>query len=581
LGGLALLATLASSAAEGSHSIRVEPLPPPAVGDGLTPFLAGSASGLHLIWLEKTAEGHALRYARWDGTRFTPPSTVHASGKFFANWADFSSVLPFGEGRLAAHWLEKAAAGTYEYDVFISISDDGGKTWSPGMKPHRDGTLNEHGFVSLSPEGKGFRAVWLDGRNFKKDASDNEMALLSTSFDGAAFGGEEVLDSRVCECCQTAMAPVDGGFFVAYRDRSPQEIRDVGTVRYDKGAWSEPRLLNDDGWHLTGCPVNGPQAASDGNRLALAWFTASKDDPRVQVVFSEDGGKTFGAPIRVDSGRALGRVDIELLGDSAVVTWLGKAARGGEVLARRVSSSGDASEIVTVARTGSDRASGFPRIASFQRSIYAAWTEAESRQGPSRIQLARLVLEEPSARAQSEGALTDVASPGARAAGVGPRDTDSMKALLFLLLAIQPSDLPRAKDFEAKDLAGTVVRLSALKGKVVLLNFWGVWCKSCRQEIPHLSALDREWRDKGLVVLGADYGDAPEDIAPFAKELEMSYPILVDDGLAEEYEVLVYPTSVVVDRKGFIRMRVEGYDKDRLEEMKALVEDLLREGIES
>ncbi len=324
---------------------------------------------------------------------------MRASDKFFANWADFPSIQPFGpsgEERLAAHWLEKSAAGTYEYDVLISISNDGGKTWSPGVKPHRDGTLSEHGFVSLVPDGKGFRAVWLDGRNFKKGDPhdhDNEMALMTAAFDGAAFGSETELDARVCECCQTAMAPVDGGFFIAYRDRSPEEIRDIGTVRFADGRWSEPRTLAQDGWHLTGCPVNGPQAASDGKVLSLAWFTASRNDPRVQVIFSRDGGVTFGTPIRVDSGQALGRVDVELLGDGAVITWLARATRGAEVLARKVSASGELGEIVTVASTGADRASGFPRIATYQGKVYVAWTESLSRQGPSRIRLARLDLE--------------------------------------------------------------------------------------------------------------------------------------------------------------------------------------------
>ncbi len=152
-----------------------------------------------------------------------------------------------------------------------------------------------------------------------------------------------------------------------------------------------------------------------------------------------------------------------------------------------------------------------------------------------------------------------------------------MKALLLLFLALPPSEKEPAKDFEVESLEGSVVRLSDLEGKVVLLNFWGIWCKSCRQEIPHLNALDRDWRARGLVVLGADYGDAPEDLAPFAKELEMSYPILVDDSLADLYEVLVYPTSVVIDRKGIIRMRVEGYREEVFEEMKALVERLLEE----
>ena len=152
-----------------------------------------------------------------------------------------------------------------------------------------------------------------------------------------------------------------------------------------------------------------------------------------------------------------------------------------------------------------------------------------------------------------------------------------MRALLLLLLSLEPPGYEEAKDFEARDLAGSAVRLSELKGKVVVLNFWGIWCKSCRQEIPHLSALDREWREKGLVVLGADYGDAPEDLRPFVKELEMSYPVLIDDGLAEEYEVLVYPTSVIIDRRGRTRARVEGYREESFGETRALVKRLLEE----
>jgi hypothetical protein len=219
------------------------------------------------------------------------------------------------------------------------------------------------------------------------------MALFSARFDGTSFVEESPLDSRVCDCCQTAMAAIEGGFFVAYRDRSNEEIRDISTVRFASGRWSEPRALASDGWHLTGCPVNGPQVAADGNRVAVAWFTASKDEPRVQVVFSADGGETFGAPIRVDPGQALGRVDVELVGADAVVTWLGRGTRGGEILARRISPKGDGSEAVVIARTGADRASGFPRVASYGGAIYVAWTENSTRQGPSRIQLARLILE--------------------------------------------------------------------------------------------------------------------------------------------------------------------------------------------
>jgi thiol-disulfide isomerase/thioredoxin len=152
-----------------------------------------------------------------------------------------------------------------------------------------------------------------------------------------------------------------------------------------------------------------------------------------------------------------------------------------------------------------------------------------------------------------------------------------MIPILLLLLGLSPEPYEAAKDFEAKDLAGNSVRLSDFQGKVVLLNFWGIWCKSCRQEIPHLSALAREWGEKGLVVLGADYGDAAEDLPAFVEELEMSYPVLVDEGLADDYEVLVYPTTVVIDRNGCIRRRVEGYRVEAFAEMKDLVASLLEE----
>lgn len=377
-----------------ADEIRVEKIPSPAPEESLTPFLAAAEDMLYLSWLQKTPGGHELVVSSTDGKTFARPSTIHASDRFFANWADFGSVLPFGKGKLAAHWLEKAASGTYEYDVVVSVSADGGKTWSLGEKPHRDGTLSEHGFVSLVKDGaSGFALVWLDGRKFQKGSDDNEMSLLFTTHDGERFGDEVVLDGRVCECCQTAMVRTTDGYVVWYRDRSPADIRDIAYVRSAGGKWSEPRRLHADDWELHGCPVNGPQAASDGDHLAVAWLTGSKDDPRVQLLFSDDGGASFGEPFRVDDGGALGRVDVALVGGDAIVTWLAKAERAGEVRVRRLSPSGAVSEVVTIARTGAGRASGFPRLAALGPTVYVAWTESESRQGPSRVKLARLVLE--------------------------------------------------------------------------------------------------------------------------------------------------------------------------------------------
>ncbi len=78
-------------------------------------------------------------------------------------------------------------------------------------------------------------------------------------------------------------------------------------------------------------------------------------------------------------------------------------------------------------------------------------------------------------------------------------------------------------------------------------------------------------------MLGADYGDDPKDLPAFIEEIGMSYPALIDDGLADEYEVLVYPTSVVIDRNGRVRYRVEGFTDESFRALAGVVEQLLAE----
>ncbi|HXV61747.1 MAG TPA: hypothetical protein VEK15_13705, partial [Vicinamibacteria bacterium] len=205
---------------------------------------------------------------------------------------------------------------------------------------------------------------------------------------------EQLLDDRVCECCQTAMAVTDEGWFVAYRDRSAEEIRDIAYVRRVDSRWTEPKALNPDGWKIDGCPVNGPQVTASGRRLAIAWFSAAEDEPRVQVVFSSDFGESFSAPVRLAASSPLGRVDIELVDDGAVVFWVEHVEGGtGEVRFQPVTPAGLSGGHVPVARTSSGRASGFPRVVNFQGELYIAWTESYERGGPSRVHLARIVLD--------------------------------------------------------------------------------------------------------------------------------------------------------------------------------------------
>lgn len=363
----------------------------PAGNGSGEPNLTTAADGrVYLSWLEPVQpKGHALRLAvRSKGGAWSTLPTIAQGGNWFVNWADFPSILALPDGSLAAHWLAKSAPGTYAYNVNVSLSRDGGKTWSKPILPHRDGTPNEHGFVSMVPEPSGgLAAVWLDGRKMKgggehseRGPSSNEMTLMYTTIapDGK-LGDEVLLDGRVCECCQTSAANTPNGMTIVYRDRSEKEIRDIAIVRVRNGKASEPQPLSKDGWEINGCPVNGPAISSAGNNVAVAWFTGAEDQARVNAVLSSNGGMTFGAPIRIDDGNPLGRVGmIALPSGEALVSWLEKTGKGAQVRLRRVLPNNSRGESITVSETGAARSSGFPRITKSGSEIIIAWTDTAS-----------------------------------------------------------------------------------------------------------------------------------------------------------------------------------------------------------
>lgn len=354
-----------------------------------------------MSWLEPADSGYALRFAVLDGRAWSAPRTIRKGRDFIVNWADFASMEVLEGGRLAAHWLQRLGAGTYAYGVKVSQSTDGGRTWSMPVSPHRDSSASEHGFVTLWRERNQLGAAWLDGRKLKPQAdaapmahepSNNEMMLVSTTLDARGrLGAEVVLDDRTCDCCQNSAAMTSNGPIVAYRNRSPEEIRDIYVTRRVNGKWTAGRAVHDDAWKIAACPVNGPSVDARGKRVAVAWFTAANDSPVVKLAFSSDAGASFTVPIRIDQGQPAGRVDVALLKDGgAVVTWIERT--GGDtaaVRARRVSSDGRTGAPITIATSSAARASGFPRMALAGTNVVFAWT-VPGRPSALRVALAPL-----------------------------------------------------------------------------------------------------------------------------------------------------------------------------------------------
>ncbi len=377
-------------------------------GDGAgEPFLApASGGGVWLTWLERQGEAHALRVARLQGDTWSEPHSIATSSSFFVNWADFPSVFERSDGRIVAHWLARSGPGRYAYDVLTAISADGGVNWTEPGRPHRDGTQSEHGFVSLFALADGSTgAVWLDGR---QTAAAHDAAAGNGGGDGhgvpggpmtlrfttiaadGTFGEDVLVDDRVCDCCQTDAAATQDGAVLVYRDRSEGEVRDISVRRLVGGVWSEARPVHADGWVIPGCPVNGPSVAARGRDVVVAWYTAAEEAPRVNVAFSTDGGEVFGAPIRLDEGNPVGRVDALMLEDgSALVSWLERTAEGASVQVRRVRATGAMSEPTTVATSSAERASGFPRMTRDGDRVLFAWTVPGD---PARIHVAAAPL---------------------------------------------------------------------------------------------------------------------------------------------------------------------------------------------
>lgn len=135
-----------------------------------------------------------------------------------------------------------------------------------------------------------------------------------------------------------------------------------------------------------------------------------------------------------------------------------------------------------------------------------------------------------------------------------------------------------AIDFVLTEMNGATFRLSDHKGKVVLLNFWATWCMPCREEIPDFIELQEEFKEEGLLLVGASLDEEGFDaVRPYAEEVGINYTMVIDEiGLAEQYGGhFAVPTSFLIDRKGKIRQRMIGIVDQKT--LRPIVKSLLDE----
>lgn len=137
-------------------------------------------------------------------------------------------------------------------------------------------------------------------------------------------------------------------------------------------------------------------------------------------------------------------------------------------------------------------------------------------------------------------------------------------ALLTTLLvppSVSSGQTQKAPTLALNDLRGRAHRLEDYKGKVVLLNFWATWCPPCRVEVPDLVRWQREYGGKGLQVIGVTYPPTSRaQVRTFVRRHKVTYPILLGAHATKRLftgrETL--PMTVVIDREGNVRERIEG-----------------------
>jgi peroxiredoxin len=142
---------------------------------------------------------------------------------------------------------------------------------------------------------------------------------------------------------------------------------------------------------------------------------------------------------------------------------------------------------------------------------------------------------------------------------------------------VDTSTLKPAPDFELPDLAGGTQKLSAYRGKVVIVNFWATWCGPCKYEIPHFIKLYNASKDKGMTILGISIGEQKSTVEAFAKAKGMVYPVLIDtrSSVPGAYGgVRGIPTTFIITQDGKIYRKHVGVPQDMAifeEEVKTLL----------
>jgi thiol-disulfide isomerase/thioredoxin len=161
--------------------------------------------------------------------------------------------------------------------------------------------------------------------------------------------------------------------------------------------------------------------------------------------------------------------------------------------------------------------------------------------------------------------------------------TAALTIAMVLLAAVPASDAASgsgaAPQFSLDARGGSKISLAQYRGQVVMLNFWASWCGPCRQEMPLLESIYKKYNKMGFTLIGVNVEPDSKAAEGFLKQTPVSFPVIYDKDstVSKAYDVSGMPSTVIIDRKGNIRVLHRGYkpgdENEYLDSIRALVRE--------
>lgn len=315
----------------GPVGVCADPEAPASVRCALGPTGAFDSNGR--LWLVWAFHGHVYVDHSDDlGATFSTPILVNrVPERVAADGENRPKIVVGPEGQLYLSWVQRLPK-LYTGNVRFSRSTDGGMSFSEPMTVNDNHDITSHRFESMAVAANGdIYLAWLDKRDrvAKERAGGkyNGAALYYTrSTDGGkSFAPNKKILDHTCECCRTDMAIDNDGLpVIVWRNIYDENTRDHGIVKFvgpDKPG--KPIRLSHDGWHVDACPHHGPAISIAGDGVIHAvWFDNAKDRHGIFYAHSSDNGESFSKPISVGNyDAAASHADVLSFGRRVYIAW--------------------------------------------------------------------------------------------------------------------------------------------------------------------------------------------------------------------------------------------------------------------